>query len=182
MNQTWERLGTDVHTLKDELEQLMEMLPLSNKFHQQAQSINKAWKRLQSTVTAMNLFITPVKSIEIQSPFLTNAEFSATWKFWKDYLIEQHGIHLRSRAEQMSLKHMFLLADKKPELAVSYLEYAMYRGTKSFFKVIEKELPSTLVDNNKKEQKPMTVTLPARFRQKTIHEEIKRVENEKTIQ
>lgn len=182
MNQTWERLGTDVHTLKDELEQLMEMLPLSNKFHQQAQSINKAWKRLQSTVTAMNLFITPVKSIEIQSPFLTNAEFSATWKFWKDYLIEQHGIHLRSRAEQMSLKQLFTMADKKPELAVKYLEYAMYRGTKAFFKVSDTELPNKTGTLNGNEQKPAPVQMPARFRQKTIHEEIKRVENEQPVQ
>lgn len=169
MKQTWDRLGTDIHTLKDELQLLLEMLPASQKFIKQKGTINKAFNRFILSVKAMDNFVLPIKSVEVVSPLLKNAEFSATWKFWKDYLIEQHGIHMRSRTEVMGLKQMNKLCEGKPETAVYFLEYAMYRNTKSFFKVNETELA-----NSFKKDTPSTsttkVTLSKKYHQVTLEE------------
>lgn len=143
MKQTWEKLGEDVHTVKGEIVSLLDMLPQSAKFHKQTMRLNKAWERLKKSVSSMDAFITPVKSVEVNSPLLSNAEFAATWKVWKDYLIEQHGVFLRSRAELAGLKRMGEIAGKDPQLAVKYLEFAMYRVSANFYKVNEQEIPQT---------------------------------------
>ena len=171
MKNTWEKLGNDIETLKGEIETLLEMVPLSTKFHKQSSTINKAWNRFNHSLKAMNAFVTPVKSVDISCPLLKDANFSASWKFWKDYLIEQHGINLRSRTELMQLKQMMKITEGKPDIAVAFLEYAMYRNTKSFFKVNETEIPqatTTKKDSNKK----MVVSLPSKYKQLTLEEAI----------
>ena len=115
MKEAWDKLGEDIHTLKDELEELLEMLPQSAKFHKKTNTINKAWNRFQASVNRMDAFIVPVKSVEVNSGLLANANFSATWKTWKDYLIEQHGLFMRSRAELSALKRLAEIAEGTPE-------------------------------------------------------------------
>ncbi len=183
MKNTWDRLGADLHTVQDELEILLEMMPLSTKFHKQTTTINKAWIRLQASVKLMDTFVIPVKSVEINSPLLKDAEFAATWKFWKDYLIEQHGIHARSRTELMQLKQMLSICEGNATTAVSFLEYAMYRGTKSFFKVNETELAKMTPSNTvKKDEKAMVISLPSKYKQITLEEAIITAENEQQLQ
>lgn len=182
MKNTWDKLGEDIHTLKDELETLLEMLPISVKFNKQTTSLNKAWKRFDLSQKKMNAFIIPVKSIEINSPLLKHADFAATWKFWKDYLLEQHGIHARSRTESMQLKQMEKITEGNPELGVQFLEYAMYRGTKSFFKVNETELPKKLNSQNNSDSKTtgMVISLPLKYKQVTLEEATKTEEDAKS--
>lgn len=141
MREQWETLCAETQNLKEQLEELLEMLPLSAKFQQKTNAINKRWKRLQHAVNDVDQFITPVKSVKVVSPLLESEDFKKAWQFWKEYLNEQHGIVMRSRAELMGLKRMHDLTEGKPELAIKYLEFAMSRPTdKNFYKVNEAEL------------------------------------------
>jgi len=140
MRQSWDTLLNETQSLKEQLESLLEMVPQSAKFHKKTQEINKVWKRLQRAVNDVDQFITPVKSVKITSPLLEDAEFKATWQLWKEYLNEQHGIVMRSRAELMGLKRLAEISESKPDVAVKYLEFAISRPTdKNFYKVNELE-------------------------------------------
>lgn len=161
MKEEWENLLTEMSNLKDELETLLEMVPLSAKFHQKTSSINKIWKRLQRAVNQVDQYITPVKSIKVTSPLLSDPDFKSAWQMWKDYLNEQHGIVMRSRAELMGLKRIAEISEDKPELAIKYLEFAISRPTdKNFYKVNDTEI----AQENKEEENPKKIIkLPKQY-------------------
>lgn len=181
MKDTWEKLGNDAYTVQGEIENLLEMLPASAKMHRQAMTLNKAWNRFKKSMTDMDQFITPVKSVKVASILLNDAEFSAAWKMWKDYLNEQHGLFMRSRAELAGLKKMLEITQGNPKLGVKTLEYCMYRMSPNFYKV--NELETKEEPTKKGEGKGTVIKLDAKysrpkpvFHQKTITEEIKESE------
>lgn len=141
MKEQWDILLNETQNLKEQLEEMLEMVPLSAKFHKKTSEITKVWKRLQRAVNDVDQFITPVKSIKVVSPLLEDGDFKQAWQLWKDYLNEQWGIVMRSRAELMGLKRMADIAEEKPALAIKYLEFAMSRMDRNFYKVNETEMP-----------------------------------------
>ncbi|MFW5830790.1 MAG: hypothetical protein ACOCVA_00975 [Prolixibacteraceae bacterium] len=162
MREHWEILGTELHSFKEQLEKLLEMLPQSQKFYKQTTALNKDWKKVQRAANDMDQFITPVKSVKVVSPLLEDPEFPATWKLWKDYLVEQHGIHLRSRAELMSLKRLSDISGKQAKTAIRYLEFAMSRADKNFYKVNETDIPQP---GNEKSSGKKVYKAPPRYSQ-----------------
>lgn len=161
MKEEWENLLAEMDNLKEELESLLEMVPLSAKFHKKTSSLKRIWKRLQRSVNQVDQFITPVKSVKVASPLLCDPDFKASWQMWKDYLNEQHGIVIRSRSELMGLKRLAEISDGKPELAIKYLEFAISRPTdKNFYKVNEVEMP---VDNKEEAAAKKVIRLPAQY-------------------
>jgi hypothetical protein len=161
MKQTWEAAETSIMIFKQELEELHELLPKSVKIHQKVAILNKAWKKVQVSLNEMDKFITPVKSVEIKSALLDDPVFRESWNLWKEYLNEQHGIFMRSRAELVGLKRMMDISGNNPQIAISFLEYSMSRLEKAFYKVVEKE------DKKPKNKSPNTPTvykLPAKYK------------------
>jgi hypothetical protein len=153
MKQTWETAETSIMNFKQELEELHELLPKSVKIHQKVATLNKAWKKVQTSLNEMDKFITPVKSVEVKSALLNDPTFRESWILWKEYLNEQHGIFMRSRAELIGLKRMMDISGDDPKIAISFLEYSMSRLEKAFYKVVEKE------DKKPKTKVPGTPTI-----------------------
>lgn len=164
MKDHWETLGSELQSFKEQLEGLLEMLPQSNKFYQKTTVLNKGWKKVQRACDEMDPFISPVKSVLVNSPLLANNEFKATWQYWKDYLNEQHGIVMRSRTELMALKRLMEISAEKPELAIKYLEFAMSRGDKNFYLVKEVEEPAKPGAQNGTGK--LVVNVPVQYHQK----------------
>ncbi len=161
MKQTWESLENNFSSVKQELEELNELLPKSVKIHQKVANLNKAWRKLRISLNEMDKFITPVKSVEVKSKLFDDQAFRETWNLWKEYLIEQHGIHMRSRAELIGLKRMLDISGDDPKIAISYLEYSMSRLEKAFYKVIEKEDKKS---KTKSDGTPKLFKLPAKYK------------------
>jgi hypothetical protein len=161
MKQTWEKAEQSIMVFKQELEELFELLPKSVKIHQKTASLNKAWKKVQVSLNEMDKFITPVKSVDVKSKLLNDEKFRESWVFWKEYLNEQHGIFMRSRAELMALKRLMDISGDNPEKAVSYLEYAISRLEKNFYQVKEQEAPKHADKNS---SKPIVIKLPSKYK------------------
>ena len=168
MKDHWEKLGTDTQAFKEKLQELLEMMPQSAKFYTAQNAINKAWKNLEKSHNAMDEFIAPVKSVEVKCQMLTDPTFSATWAMWKDYLNEQHGIVMRSRAELAALKRMVEISENNPAAAASYLEYAMSRVDKYFYKVNKVELPASVAAAGGGTNGKTIIKLPAKYTQEKI--------------
>ena len=151
MKQTWENFTETAQSFKTHFEELLEMLPQSAKFYAKQQALIKQWKKFKNDINLMDDFISPtIKSVKVTNGLLKDADFSATWKFWKDYLIEQHAVYMRSRTELMALKRLSDISGEKPTTAIRFLEFAMSRGDKNFYIVHEKEKPATEVAKNEK--------------------------------
>ena len=165
MKQTWDVTEKHILEFKEELEKLIENLPKSAKFHQQTAAINKRWKKVQFSLNEMDQFITPVKSIEVKCKLLEDPAFLESWNFWKDYLNEQHGIFMRSRAELMSLKRIMDFSNNNAQTAIRYLEFAMGRMDKNFYKVNETEEPKKPDASN---TKPFVLKLPEKYNTRRV--------------
>jgi len=187
MKQSWDKLQSDLLNVQTHIEELLDILPLSTIFYKKRNALNKAWKCLQKSAADVDAFITPVKSVKVACPLLDDPEFKESWKFWKDYLAEQHGIIMRSRAELMSLKRLMEISGNDAATAVKTLEFVMSRPTdKNFYKIKEADLtPAGPVVQGQKTvvklpvnyiQKANTGTELPRFHQKTIQEEIRQNE------
>ncbi len=161
MKQSWEKATENVMLFKQELEELHELLPKSVKIHQKTATLNKAWKKVQLALNDMDKFITPVKSVEVKSSLLNHPLFRESWVLWKEYLNEQHGIFMRSRAELMGLKRIMDISGDNPEKAIYYLEYAISRLEKNFYKVTEQE---EVKRPDKNTTKPIVIKLPSKYK------------------
>ena len=161
MKQAWENAEKNILCFKLELEQLLEELPKSAKYHKQSASLNKSWKKVQVSLNEMDQFISPVKSVEVKCPLLTDSKFVDCWKLWKDYLNEQHSVVMRSRAELMALKRIMDFSEGVVASAIYYLEFAMGRLDKNFYKVNELEEAKATKPSS---QKPFVLKLPSKYK------------------
>lgn len=64
--------------------------------------------------------------------------FLNAWKEWKDYLVEQHGLVLSTRAEKKQLKYLKEYSGDNETAAIEILDYAESRLYIMFFKIDEK--------------------------------------------
>ncbi len=164
MKNTWEKFTENALSFKTHFEELLDMLPKSAKFYAKQQTLIKEWKKLKNNINLMDEFISPtIKSVKVSSPLLSNANFTATWKFWKDYLIEQHVIYMKSRQELMALKRLADIADSNPATAIRFLEFAMSRGDKNFYVVNEQEHQKT-EKVQKNEKGGIIIELPSNYK------------------
>ncbi len=116
----------------------------------QLKKLNKficEWNRVKKLADAFDQFISPVDPIKVESPF-DQEDFRYMWKTWKEYLQEQHGQLIRSRAEQMSLDYLSEISDCNPDTAIFFLRFAMANRYKNFFKVDKKDIDKPTKTND----------------------------------
>ena len=156
MREEWDQMGTDVRNLQEAMEELLVMLPQSVSFFKAENKMKKSWDKFKKSWNNFDGFISPMKAVEVKEPW-NDPEFLSTWKFWKEYLQEQHGQWIKSRSEVMALKRLKEITDNNPKTAVKYLEYAMYKRNPNFYVVKEEELITNNLLNNGPEEKKPTV-------------------------
>ena len=134
MKQTWDKLYESLVLFKDELQEYISVLPQNKSLKKQQNRVLSLWKESLKNIREFDKFVSPVSPVEILFPN-SNQKFINTWNYWKDYLSEQHGIIMRSRYEMQALKLLWDIADQDHLKAIEYLNYAMSRGYRNFFKV-----------------------------------------------
>lgn len=159
MKETWQQVVDKINDLSQTYEELSGVLPAGQTIIKKQRRFEKSYNNLCKAVNAMDKFIAPVEAIKVNSPF-NHKKFKETWEFWKEYLIEQHGIHLRSRSELMAIKHMNEITDGDPDLAIHYLQYAMANRYANFFVVDQGK------DALQRVSDPSSVTIPDRYKSK----------------
>ncbi len=182
MKQTWERLTKSAESFKTVFEELLEILPESPSIYKRQRKVEKEWHKLKTEINFMDDFVSPtIVSVKVKSPLLDDAGFLATWKLWKDYLIEQHGIHMRSRAELMSLKRLHDIAKGDPREAIFTLEFAMGSNGmySNFFPVDKEKAGYQKPDAEKTKNGALKISVPQQYklpRQTTLDEQIEKEE------
>jgi len=156
MREEWDQMGTDVRNLQEAMEELLVMLPQSVSFFKAENKMKKSWDKFKKSWNNFDGFISPMKAVEVKEPW-NDPEFLSTWKYWKEYLQEQHGQWIKSRSEVMALKRLKEITDNNPKTAVKFLEYAMYKRSPNFYVVKEEELLTNNLLNNGPEEKKPTV-------------------------
>lgn len=159
MREQWDKMGTDVRNLQEAMQELLEILPQSPTFFKSETKVKKTWDKFKKSFNDFDGFISPMKAIEVKEPW-NDPEFLSTWKMWKEYLQEQHGVWMRSRSEVMALKHLKDLSGNNPKEAVRFLEFAMAGRYQNFFKVKAEESQINNLLNNESAKKPTVVQRP----------------------
>jgi len=156
MRDEWDQMCEDVRKFQEALEEIIAVLPQSPAMYKRENAVKKSWEKFKKSWNNFDGFISPMKAIEVKEPW-NDPEFLSTWKMWKEYLQEQHGVWMRSRSEVMALKHLKDLCDNNPKEAVRFLEYAMAGRYLNFFKVKLDESQINNLKNNGAEEKKPTV-------------------------
>ncbi len=136
MRDKWNIIYTDLGDIQEVLEELLGELPQSPHFQKRATRIKRLWSKMQYSIREFDNMVTPIPSLPVKMPF-TDERVRDAWSFWKDYLSEQHGITMRSRAEIQSLKRLVDLSESDSLKAIRILEFAASCGYKNFFAVPE---------------------------------------------
>jgi hypothetical protein len=138
MIQHWQEVCTQVEVADKKLTDFI------NNSGQSVAQLNKIkkffgeWNKMKKMMETFDTYLSPVDPIKVESPF-DQDDFRFIWRTWKDYLTEQHCRLMRSRMEQQSLLYLAEISENNPDLAISYLRFAMANGYKSFFKVEDKQ-------------------------------------------
>lgn len=138
MKKTWEELGEQVHKLQSTIQEIIEVLPNSPAMYKRERQLKADWEKFKRLFNKFDGFVTPVAPVNVKEPW-NDPEFLETWKYWKDYLIEQHGVFIRSRSEVMALKQLKDITENNPQKAIKYLEYAISGRYQNFFKLDEEQ-------------------------------------------
>lgn len=146
MRKEWEKLYESLADFQEDLEELLADLPQSKHFKQESSILKRKWAISQRLANDLDQLIGPVETLSVHVPFFEN-DFVDAWKFWKEYLNEQHSISMKSRMEIQSLKRLMEISDKKMDQAILILEFAESCGYKNFFKVDDKMKDKPLPEN-----------------------------------
>ena len=107
----------------------------------------KAWNDLKKLAEEFDQFVTPVEPVTNILPWETS-QFAGKWKFWKEYLQEQHGQVMRSRSEKMALEYLAMLAEDSEEKACKIIDFSCYLRAKSFILPPQKKEDNNKLVNN----------------------------------
>ena len=136
MKKNWDKLTKTLSDFEAELNIFLRSPNIPISLAKKAMTLKKSWDLAIKQVNAFEQFMSPIEEIALTLPEGVSEKFIETWCIYKDYMIEQHGIIMRSRMELYRLKKLFEYSNNDPEIAIKYLEYYM-TGYKSVFKVID---------------------------------------------
>lgn len=80
-----------------------------------------------------------VDPVEVKLPFSSDT-FAEAWREWKQYLTEQHGIMLSTRAEKRQLYFLSKYAGDKEERAIQIMYMSESKLYTSLYNYTEKEI------------------------------------------
>lgn len=135
----WNEICQQIEVSEEKLSEFIESAGLSASQLKKLQKYIFEWNKSKKLAKTFDQFLLPVDPIKIESPF-DQDDFRYIWKTWREYMQEQHGRLMRSRMEQMSLHYLAEISENNPDLAISYLRFAMANGYRSFFKVTHKDM------------------------------------------
>jgi len=138
MINNWNNICAQIEASDERLAEFIESAGLSSLQLKKLQKFTAEWNKAKKMAEDFDRFISPVDPIQVETPF-DQEDFRYIWRTWKEYLQEQHGILMRSRREQMSLDYLSEISENNPDLAISYLRFAMAHGYRGFFIVTEKQ-------------------------------------------
>lgn len=145
MIQHWDKIWKQVEETNKELETFLENGGLTTSSIKKIGGFVKTWNLLKKMVEDFDQFVTPVEPISNILPWETQT-FIDQWKFWREYLQEQHGQVMRSRSEKMALAYLEQLADGNEEKACKIIEFTCYLRAKSFILPPAKKEDNNLIN------------------------------------
>ena len=122
------------------IEDVLNMLPNTPKNYKLKLKVEAAYKTLTRALQMHEDLITDiVPPVNIPTTDYPK-EFIDTWNIYKDYLIEQFGIRMRSRMQIYRLELLFQYSNNDFKLATRWLKYYMAAGSSNIFPVNEQKL------------------------------------------
>lgn len=117
----------------------------------QWEKLTKAAENYYDALEEIKKTAETVEPIEVKLPW-EDDKFKSEWENWKQYLVEQHGIVISSRAEQKQLDTLKKLAGDNEAAAFDMLDYSMSNFYKMVFQLdIKKEQTTKKTKNRKKD-------------------------------
>lgn len=139
------------------IEEMAEFMPTSGPSKRIRDSVLKAWKVVTASIDDLDDVITgSVQPLPVNFPW-RDRDFIKYWQLYKDYLVEQHGIVMKSRMEQARLEEIRKFSGDDRQVFINTLNFYMALGSAGIFQVNFENSKTT--DENGDEQQPKKVTI-----------------------
>jgi len=148
MKEFWNKYWDQLETTDETFERFLSNAELSPQVLSNLKPFISEWNKSKKMAADMDVYISPMEPLNVKLPF-ESAEFSEMWARWKEYITEQHGQMIRSRAEKSALEHLQHISNKDVAKAIFILRFAMTGRYKNFFEVDEKTATQTTIKSNK---------------------------------
>lgn len=143
MNAIWEEYWTLLEKANKQLTDYLNA-PADNKL----KKFVDLWNKLTKNAEKIDIHFQPaLLPIEKDLP-IAGSEFAEMWTRWKEYLQEQHGRVLRSRAEKSALELLAEWSGKDAESACFILRHAMAGGARNFYLVTKAQSNKPINEND----------------------------------
>jgi len=138
MKEQWVKLYVQLEQHADHLTEFAKNVQdkIANK---NIKRLAEGYNKLLQTAEQFGKMVEPIEPKIVELPFKTE-EFAETWKNYKEYLLEQHQVHIASRTEIFMLNKLRKWANKSQSKAIDILEFLAINRYKSFFCPSEKQL------------------------------------------
>ena len=147
MQKHWDKLWEKIVETDKQFDDYLQNAGLSASGMKKTKILVKAWNDLKKLAVEFDQFVTPVEPVTNILPWETS-QFAGKWKFWKEYLQEQHGQVMRSRSEKMALEYLAMLAEDSEEKACKIIDFSCYLRAKSFILPPQKKEDNNKLVNN----------------------------------
>jgi hypothetical protein len=131
MKNEWEKTYGLLLDFQDQYTDFLNTAQLKPEDYKTAMRTARLWEKVQKQVNNFSKFVSPVEAVAVKYP--DSEKFMKAWKFYKDYLSEQHGITMQSRYELKALEYLFKLSGKDVTKAIELIDITVGHGAKSFF-------------------------------------------------
>jgi hypothetical protein len=134
------------------IEDLLNNLPDTPKNYKLKKQVEGAYRMLKMSLERHeDLISDSVPPVKIKMGDYKK-EFIDTWSTYKDYMVEQFGIRMRSRMQKFRLQLLFDLTDNDIEKSIEWLKYYMAAGSSSIYPVNEFEIKQKQSDGSKEKK------------------------------
>lgn len=131
MKQQWDKTHDLLADFQAEFAAFLSAARLKPNDYKMAMQLKKTWEKAGTAVEDFSGFVSDIQPVMVKLP--ESKEFAEKWKFWKDYLIEQHGTHMRSRWELVALKTLSDISDGDPKKMCDNIDWFINKRYRSFF-------------------------------------------------
>lgn len=133
IDKNWEKHCAGMVKVGRLIEEIAAELPVTASAAKLRKAVSTAWSEITASADEIEQLLTAyVQPLPVEFPW-KDKEFQALWKLYKDYLVEQHGLTMKSRMETARLKAVATMWNNDRQAVCQALNFYMAVGSATIF-------------------------------------------------
>ncbi|MDH6355441.1 hypothetical protein M2132_001784 [Dysgonomonas sp. PH5-45] len=138
MKPQWDKLLEAINAHADMLQEFVDNVT-DSKTVKNLKLLTGGFNKVLTGASEVDRLVDPQQKLTIKMPF-DNEEFHQLWQYYKEYLVEDFGMYLNSRREQIILNSLKKWSKDDADRAMEIVTFYMHNGYRRVFEPTTKQL------------------------------------------